>query len=75
MLPSILYALVRFALDLTQLQFRDAAARDIELLVLRHEVRVLRRHTTRTNWRVVCGNPIRSGCRPYSTTGQFGAVA
>jgi putative transposase len=51
MLPSILYAAVRLLLDLGLLRCRDSTARDLELLALRHEVRVLRRRTKRIFWR------------------------
>ena len=43
MLPSLLYAVVRLLLDVALLRCRCGTARDLELLVLRHEVRVLRR--------------------------------
>src|SRR5919199_6092251 len=51
MLPSLVYATVRLLLDLALLRCRGSAARDLELLALRHEVRVLRRRTTRIAWR------------------------
>jgi hypothetical protein len=50
LLLSILYALVSLLADLTLARCRRGAARDIELLALRHEVRVLRRQIKRTTW-------------------------
>src|SRR5688500_8462608 len=50
MLPSLVYATVRLLLDLVLLRCRSGTARDLELLALRHEVRVLRR-TNRSAWR------------------------
>jgi putative transposase len=51
MLLSLLYAVVRLLLDLALLRCRSGGARDLELLALRHEVRVLRRRTKRIAWR------------------------
>ena len=51
MLASMVYAVVRLLLDLALLRCRSSSARDLELLALRHEVRVLRRRTTRIAWR------------------------
>jgi putative transposase len=51
MLPSPVYAVVRVLLDLALLRCRSGTARDLELLILRHEVRVLRRRTKRIAWR------------------------
>ena len=51
MLPSLVYAVVRVLLDLALLRCRSGTARDLELLILRHEVRVLRRRTKRIAWR------------------------
>jgi hypothetical protein len=50
MLSSLLYTLARLLLDLALLRCRSGAGRDLELLVLRHEVRVLRRRTQRVAW-------------------------
>jgi putative transposase len=51
MLPSILYVIVRLLLHLAMLRCQSDAARDLELLALRHAVRVLRRRTQRIAWR------------------------
>jgi putative transposase len=45
MLPSLLHAVVRLLLDLALLRCHSGTARDLKLLALRHEVRVLRRRT------------------------------
>ena len=49
---SILYACVRLLLELLLVRARSSAARDVELLVLRHEVRVLRRHAKRLHYQL-----------------------
>jgi putative transposase len=51
MLPSLVYAVVRLLLDLALFRCQSDAGRDLELLALRHEVRVLRRRTKRLAWR------------------------
>src|SRR3954471_10311043 len=51
MLLSLVYAVIRLFLDVALLGCRSGAARDVELLALRHEVRVLRRRTKRIAWR------------------------
>jgi hypothetical protein len=45
MLPSMVYAVVRLLLNVALLPCPSGAARDVEFLALRHEVRVLRRRT------------------------------
>jgi hypothetical protein len=48
LLVSVLYALVSMLADLMLLRCRPARARDVELLALPYEVRVLRRQVRRT---------------------------
>jgi hypothetical protein len=50
-LLSVLYALCCLLADVVLVSARRGRARDVELLALRHEVRVLRRQITRTAWR------------------------
>jgi hypothetical protein len=47
MIWSLMYTLARRAVDLMVLRPRGDAAKDVELLVLRHEVAVLRRQVVR----------------------------
>ena len=51
MLPSLVYATGRLLLVLALLRCRTVTTRDLELLALREEVRVLRRRTKRLAWR------------------------
>src|SRR3712207_4411202 len=51
MLASLWYATVRLLLDLALLRCGSGAARDLELLAFRHEVRNLRARTKRIAWR------------------------
>ena len=51
MLPSLVSATVRLLLDLALVRCRTVTTRDLELLALREEVRVLRRRTKRLAWR------------------------
>jgi hypothetical protein len=51
MLPSLVYAVVRLLLNVALLRCRGGTARDLGLLLLRPEVRVLRRRTKRIPWR------------------------
>ena len=50
MLLKIVYLLVRRVLDLAVLVFRTDLAKDAELLVLRHENAMLRRHASRVRY-------------------------
>jgi putative transposase len=50
-LLSLLYTVVCVLFDFVVLRPMSARAQAIELLALRHEVRVLRRHVKRTGWR------------------------
>jgi hypothetical protein len=46
-LPSLLYILTRGTLDLVALRFRSGRSKDLEIIVLRHELAVLRRQVAR----------------------------
>jgi putative transposase len=50
LLLSILYALLSLLPDLVLVRSQRGRTRDVELLALRHEVRVLRRQARRTAW-------------------------
>jgi hypothetical protein len=50
LLLSTLYAVFSLLTDLPLIRGRDGRTRDVELLALRHEVRVLRRQVKRTAW-------------------------
>ena len=52
MLLALLYALLRLLIDLLILRGRPTADRDLELLVLRQQLLVLRRSAPRPRWRV-----------------------
>jgi putative transposase len=47
---SVLYAFTRLLLDLLLVRSRPDRARDVELLALRHEVRVLRRQGSQVRY-------------------------
>ena len=54
-LLKIVYLLVRWLLSLAVLVFRGDRTRDAELLVLRHENAVLRRHVGRVRYEPLTG--------------------
>lgn len=47
MLPSLLYILVRRMLGLVARRFRSGRSKDLETIVLRHELAILRRQVAR----------------------------
>ncbi|MGD0020301.1 MAG: integrase core domain-containing protein [Candidatus Limnocylindrales bacterium] len=47
MLPSLLYILTRRMLELVVLRFRSGRSKDLEIVVLRHELAILRRQVAR----------------------------
>jgi len=50
---ALVYALLRLLIDLLIIRGGPAADRDLELLVLRQELLVLRRTARRPHWRAV----------------------
>jgi hypothetical protein len=54
---SFIYLALRRSLELILLCFRSAQAKEVEILVLRHELAVLRRHHPRSRMRRV-GLPV-----------------
>ena len=73
-LLTIVYLLVRRVLGLFVLAFRKGLAKDAELLVLRHENVVLRRHTGRVRyepadriWFTALAQLIPAGAGPRSS--------
>ena len=67
MLFKIAYLLMRWLFGLTFLVFRGDRAKDAELLVLRHENAVLRRHAGRVRYEPAD----RCGCRKPVPPGQM----
>ena len=65
-LLKIVYLLVRRILGMVVVVFRGDRARDAELLVLRHENAVLRRHAGRVRYEPAdwCGSPRWPGSSP-----------
>ena len=47
MVPSFLYLLARRVLALVALRFRSRRSKDLEIVVLRHELAILRRQVAR----------------------------
>jgi hypothetical protein len=66
MLLKIVYLLVRRVLGVAVLVFSKDLAKDAELLVLRHENTVLRRHAGRVRYEPAdrCGSPRWHGSYP-----------
>jgi len=64
---SLVYLLLRQVLQVLSQLARDGAAKDVELLVLRHQVAVLRRQVHRPPWSrptARCWPPYRHGSPP-----------
>ena len=73
MLVALVYSIVRLLLDLLLVRAPTGRARDAELLALRHEVRVLRRHAGRAHWRAGDRLILAALCRavPRAEWGRF----
>ena len=59
MLLFVLYACLRLLIDIALAPLRDRAADQAELLVQRHQVRVLERQVKVVHWRPADGSPVR----------------
>ena len=64
MLLFVLYACLRLLMDLALAPLRDRAADQAELLVLRHQVRVLERHVKVVRWRQADRLVLAAGSHP-----------
>src|SRR5207253_8936376 len=51
MLPRVLYVMARRVLELALLRFRPKSYKELEIVVLRHELAILRRQVTRPELR------------------------
>jgi len=57
---SLLYVLVRRVLTLLTLRFRSESSKDLEIVVLRHELAILRRQVGRAQAPNICSLPSRT---------------
>jgi hypothetical protein len=68
-LASLLYVLLGRVMALVLLCFRSSDYKELEIVVLRHEIAVLRRQISRPALRVGCINPIGHGSSLDSSSG------
>jgi len=69
-IASLLYVLVRRVLSVVVLRFRSGASKDLEIVVLRHELAILRRQVSKPQLKDSTG----SSCRSLPTAGTAALV-